>query len=120
MLILPSNCLVENNPPMHIEKTLGLKPTQTKKILEHDIATQKILLAKLLKEWDEEYWEKTNIYPVFLVCKKIFVELNNPPILLLKDLNKIFGRVPVTRTPPEIKRSEYKKILTFINCQKKK
>lgn len=111
---LPSNCLIDGNPPLSIEKTAGLKSTQMKRIMNHDESTRNKQLSKMLKEWDDEYWEKTKKYPVFLVCKKIFIELNNPPIFTIKDLIKIFKKVPVTRTPPEITKSEYKKILTII------
>ena len=117
---IPSNCLVNGNPPLPIEKTIGLKPNQMKRILNHDDQFRAKQLAKMLKEWDNEYWEKTKRYSVFLVCKKIFVELRKPPIFSIKDLVKIFGRVPVTRTPPEITRNEYKKILTHIKRQKNK
>lgn len=117
---IPSNCLVNGNQPLPIEKTLGLKPMQMKRIIKHDEPTRNKQLSKMLKEWDDEYWDKTKRYPVFLVCKKIFIELNNPPILSIKDLTKIFKKVPVTRTPPEITKNEYKKILTLIKKYKNK
>ena len=111
---LPSNCLIDGNPPLAIEKTAGLKPTQMKRIMNQDESIRNKQLSKMLKEWDDEYWDKTKKYPVFLVCKKIFVDLINPPIFFIKDFIKIFGIVPVTRTPLEIYMKEYKKILNHI------
>ncbi|HOJ07233.1 MAG: hypothetical protein D8M52_10690 [Chlorobi bacterium] len=117
-ILIPSNCLIDGNPPLSIEKTAGLKSTQMKRIMNHDESTRNKQLSKMLKEWDAEYWDKTKRYPVFITCKKIFIELNNPPILLTKDLTKIFKKVPVTRTPPEITKNDYKKILTLIKKYK--
>ncbi len=115
---IPSNCLVDGNPPLPIEKTSGLKTSQMKRIIKHDEPIRSLHLDKMLREWDNEYWDKIKKYPVFITCKKILIELNNPPIISIKDLTKIFKKVPVTRTPPEITRNEYKKILTLIKKYK--
>ena len=113
-IALPSNCLVEGNPPLSVDKTIGLKSPLMKRILKRSSEHQNKQLDAHIAAWDKEYWDKCKKYPVFLTCKKIFLELQNPPIITSADLKKIFGRVPGTQTPPEISEEEYNTLVNKI------
>jgi hypothetical protein len=39
---------------------------------------------------------------VFLACRPLFRELNDPPIITEEIMIRSFGHVPVTRTPPVV------------------
>lgn len=112
---IPSNCLIESNPPLPVEKTLGFGKREMIRIYNLEKLKKDTILKAKLGGWDGEYWEKIKKYPVFLVCRKLYVNLENPPILFEKDLIRIFKRVPGTRTPPAITQDEYKFILKVIH-----
>ena len=90
---LPSNCMVRENPP------LGLDHTSNRDGFTH------------VECWDVIYRMRTNITPVFLACRAIFLDLNNPPVVTEEMMLHIFGRVPGTRNPPAIKEEEYERLI---------
>jgi len=47
---------------------------------------------------------------VVLVCTPIFRDLVNPPRILERDWVAWYGRVPSTRTPPEIQEDLWKNL----------
>ena len=113
-LRIPSNCLVENNPPIPIENTFGGRKKDLQRFNKYPENLKRDAMEKYLKEWDKEYWERVNKYPVFLITKKEYLELNDPKIIYPDDLLKIFGRIPRTQNPPEITESEYKNLFRYI------
>jgi hypothetical protein len=113
-LPLPSNCLVKGNPPVSIYKTIGLGQHEMNRISKMDKSKKEKLFNAKLNGWDKKYWNKIETYPVFLICKCLFLDLFNPPILTAKTLINIFGKIPATRTPPEITQNEYDRLLLEI------
>lgn len=89
---VPSNCMVHGNHPIPYAKTNG----QTeRKWRSHSEAVR-------LNLWDGIYRKRSRQVGVFLACEPLWLELHQPPKLLLNDLVEIFGRVPGTQTPPAI------------------
>jgi hypothetical protein len=89
---VPSNCLITGNPPISYEltgATLGGKASAC--------AT-----AASLRAWDDMYHQRARKVSVFLACEPLWLELHQPPRLFVEDIIRVFGRVPGTRTPPEI------------------
>lgn len=112
-LPIPSNCLIENNPPLEIKYTLGLGHREMKRLDEFESNRKAKIMRLKLQGWDNEYWEKVNRYPVFLVTEAIYLNLNEPPSLFDEDLIGVFGKIPMTRTPPIIEQNELEKLLNF-------
>ena len=81
-LPLPSNCVVDGNPPVPVPLTL-----------HH---------GRLLDVWDDVCVRRAGEVGTFLACRPRYVELHRPPVLREEHLLALFGRVPNTRTPPEI------------------
>jgi hypothetical protein len=94
----PSNCVVSGNPP------LGLAHT------DHGGSKHGNVTC-----WDAIYQRRASRYGVFLVCKPLRrIDLHNPPAITDADLINIFGRVPATRTPPDVKETEFAALLAFL------
>ena len=83
-LSLPSNCIVDDNPPLELEMT-GNRDK-----------------FRFVRFWDGIYRKRVHDYSMLLVAESEFLDITNPPILTDTMLQGIFGRVPVTRTPPRI------------------
>lgn len=81
-LPLPSNCMVEGNAPVALDKTDGFHSS--------------------LEAWDRHYRMKARDCPLFLVCRPVFRELNNPPVVTEAMMIRSFGYTPQTRTPPAL------------------
>ena len=79
---LPTNCIIEGNPPVAIDRTDGWH--------------------RSLDAWDRIYHRKARLCPVFLACRPLFRELNDPPIITEEIMIRSFGHVPATRTPPVV------------------
>ena len=63
-LKLPGNCLVNNNPPLRVEYTIGSMKEMGIRRIEKYIDLKLIeALKKYIIEWDKDYWEKVSIYP---------------------------------------------------------
>lgn len=82
-LSLPSNCVVDHNPPLPVPLTLHHGRL-------HDDA------------WDAVCIERAAAVGTFLACTPRFLDLYDPPVLTQEDLLAVFGTVPNTRTPPQI------------------
>ena len=82
-LSLPSNCVVEGNPPLPVPLTLHHGKL-------HDDA------------WDRVCIERAAAVGTLLACVPRVLELHDPAVITQEDLLAIFGTVPNTRTPPEI------------------
>lgn len=87
-LTLPSNCLVDGNPPLAAHHTEDP---------EADVI-----------EWDGKYQGRVRDYPMLLVTKPLFVELRNPPVLtpaqVIVALGEIPPRTPVTYAQERVER----------------
>jgi len=107
---LPSNCLVERNPPKVYELTNGDPPYEVKKHMmeEHDS-------VRLIRLWDATYRKRIARWPVFLATKAEFVELSSPPALSEMQMCSIFGRVPATLNPPRITCEQLEELARFAN-----
>jgi hypothetical protein len=90
-LKLPNNCMVDGNPPNNLDKTDKHQDS--------------------LEEWDRGYKARARLWGTFLACKPIFIELNNPAVIFPEQMKEIFGKIPGTRTPPEITAEQYKNLL---------
>jgi hypothetical protein len=98
---VPNNCLVPGNPPVPFARTgaaLGRK-------------TSACSTAASLRAWDRMYHDRAKKVSTFLACDALWMELYRPPRLFAEDLIKVFGRVPGTRTPPEISIGEIHALL---------
>ena len=82
-LPLPSNCVVEHNPPLPVPLTLHHGRL-------HD------------DEWDRTCIARAAEVGTLLACTPRLLELHDPAVITQEDLLAIFGTVPNTRTPPEI------------------
>lgn len=94
-LALPSNCLVSGNAPKALEVT-------------HENAGRDVLdraasdPERVVRLWHAGYRLRVAKWPVFLVCKATFLELEEPPQVSESDLLEVFGKVPGTRKPPSV------------------
>ena len=95
-LSLPSNCMVKTNPPLGLNKTSN--PERHSRV----------------QSWDALYWKRSRENGVFLVCKPLFLDLQEPPVVTEEILCAAFGRVPGTRTPPKLSDVEYQKFTTLV------
>ena len=91
-LQVPRNCIVECNPPLRLDESGN----------PHKCSS--------VEEWDTKYSDLTAKIGVFLACKPIFLELNDPPVLTEDIMLQIFGRIPGTRNPPAISDLEVQRL----------
>lgn len=110
-LSLPSNCMIEGNPPKSFDQTAaatffkGKKDIQ--KFLDRPEEFQKKFGKKYIETWDADYKERAHSWQNFVITKPIFLDLENPPIILREDFMEIFNRVPNTQTPNKINQSQF-------------
>jgi len=90
---LPSNCIVEGNPPLAIEMTAPITEFGTD-----------------LRRWDLAYQRRARQCGVFLACKPRFLEFYDPPIITEKIMCTAFNRIPGTQNPPAISLAEFEKL----------
>ena len=105
---LPSNCLVDGNPPKAFGFTNGDPPAEVKKrmIVREDF-------VRVIRLWDTTYRQRVDKWPVFLATKAEFIELYHPPQLHDADLVAIFTRIPGTLNPPEIPCEKLDRLVEF-------
>jgi hypothetical protein len=89
-LRLPGNCVVPENPPLPLERTLG--PSGYRGCSDSEV----------IEEWDAIYQERAKAHPVFLVCTPLMVELHAPATIRTADWMQWCGKVPGTQNPPVI------------------
>ncbi len=111
---VPSNCLVDANPPKAFELTNGDPPAKVKKRVA---AESDFRLA--IRLWDATYRRRVTEWPVFLATKAEFLELIRPPQLSETDIVEVFGKVPATLNPPEITCAQLERLveLATARCQ---
>jgi hypothetical protein len=81
-LSLPSNCMVEGNPPIQLDQTVATHET--------------------VEEWDRVYRFRAWKCPVFLACTALHLALHNPPIITADMMDQVFEHPPSTQNPPSI------------------
>lgn len=99
-LKIPSNCMVNGNLPVEYEKTFGPIPANRFGQIEDK--------SEIIRLWDQRYKEKAQKSGTFLICKPMFLELHNPPVLTDETLLEIFAKIPATRNPPKISEAQFK------------
>jgi hypothetical protein len=97
-LPLPSNCVVDGNPPLPVPLTLHHgRP--------HDGA------------WDDVCVGRAAETGTLLACLPRLVELHAPAVVTQEALLSLFGTVPNTRTPPEISEAALDRLLTLADTR---
>jgi hypothetical protein len=96
-LSVPSNCLVEGNPPKAFEFTNGMPPADVKARLAEEADPE-----KAIRLWDAGYRRRVAQHPTFLATQPEFLELHRAPEIHHQDLLTIFGSVPATLNPPVV------------------
>ncbi len=116
-LALPSNCMVEENPPLALERTLGL-PRGIQMCASTAPAPRRGCRPRAtvfdpLAAWDALYRERARANPVFLACEPLFLELHEPPVLSEEGVREVFerGAMPCTQTPPRLSERELESLL---------
>ena len=89
-LPLPTNCITHVNPPLSLDLAPPIKHYQTD-----------------LRKWDLAYQSRARQYGDFLICKPVFKELYEPPLITDDTMLKVFGKIPLTRNPPKISIEHY-------------
>ena len=95
-LRLPSNCVVDSNPPLPVPLTLHHGRL-------HDDA------------WDAVCIERAAAVGTVLACTPRLLDLHDPTVVTQDDLLAIFGTVPNTRTPPEITDAALDRLLDLVD-----
>lgn len=85
-LPIPSNCIVEGNLPLN-KRIAGNKCND-----------------------EEVYRRRSTKFPSYYICKKLYVELNIPPIITEDKFENIFGKVPGTQNPKEITIEQFEEL----------
>jgi hypothetical protein len=94
---IPSNCLVDGNPPKAYELTNQNPPSEIKERIR-----SKSDFGRAARCWDRLYCHRVTKWPVFLATQAEFRELTHPPQLRKTAIIEAFGRVPGTLNPPEV------------------
>lgn len=114
-IMVPSNCMVEDNAPLPFDYTAGdfEKVTDEMRFMARTVEQQATIGARRVTLWNERYQQRALDYPTFIITKPIFIELYHPPILTLEKMADIFGKVPNTRNPNIIKKEQFKELARF-------
>lgn len=114
-LLIPSNCMVNDNPPHSFFETAGNYENQgdIKNFLGYSPEKQKIIGERKIKIWNEEYLSKSRKWGVFIITKPIYLNLSDPPVLTDQDLLNIFNKKINTRTPKKLTKTEFKQLAGF-------
>ncbi|MCY1604509.1 hypothetical protein [Staphylococcus pettenkoferi] len=92
---LPKNCVVDGNPPLSASKTT--------------IAKSKI------HETERGYKFRARKYKQFNICKKVHVNLKEPPIIDESKMKEIFGtKNPGTQSFKKVSDDEYKSLVKLM------
>jgi hypothetical protein len=104
-LDLPQNLIIKGSEPYPLEMTHRLGPW-----------TSWVNSKGTVTEWDADYKDRAKNHPDVAICKIWNKEINlkTPRTITSREMIKIFGRIPGTRNPPELKDSEWEKFKRFI------
>lgn len=114
---VPSNCMVEGNPPYSFVETAGNyeKQTDIGNFLNYLPDKQKVIAERRIKIWNDEYLRKSKKWGAFIITRPVYLNLDDPPILTEEDIFSIFSKRINTRTPKKLSKSEFKEIAKFAN-----
>lgn len=101
---VPSNCMIPENSPEVYDKTASLydRKKEMQDYFSKPSSVREKIGERTVKNWNADYQRKADTWGDFVITKPIFLELNNPPIILRNDFQRIFGRFPQTRMPNKI------------------
>ena len=99
----PSNLVLGRNPPLRAEATDGRWPGA-------DGAPDDRGAAAVARAWAAECRARARRHGVVLACEALFRELAQPPSIRERDWSSWIGRVPVTRNPPRIDESAWRRL----------
>lgn len=110
--LIPSNCMIPDNPPFDFDKTMGNFSTvrEIKRYMGHSIEKQDKIGKRRIELWNDEYLTKSRKWGDFVITKTVFKNYHDPPILTIEDMNRIFGKVPNTRNPNKITREQFREL----------
>ena len=116
-LPIPSNCMVDGNPPHTFFQTAGNyeKQKDIKNFLNYPESKQKIIGERRINIWNEEYLSKSKKWGDFIITKPVYLNLYDPPILNDQDIFNVFQKKINTRTPKIISKIQFKAIAEFAN-----
>lgn len=92
----PRNLMVAGNDPLPFDHTDG----QLGENLRARAA--RMTSEQIVRVWDAGYAARARDHGVVLACEPMFRDLTQPPAINEEDWEAWYGRVPATRTPPEI------------------
>lgn len=101
---LPNNCLVPGNRPKPLNESH-----------QHFRSGSCSSCTSKARTWDLGYQKRARQYPVFVVCRTLFVDLSwQAPVIEEQHLIRAFGRVLPTRNPPTVTETNFRKFLTLL------
>ena len=106
---LPSNCMVEDNPPNQFDRTVGsFNSAKEMKQFESFDEEKKIRRGEaIIRAWDRGYQQRADEYNNFVITKPLFLDIYNPLSISRELLIKWFGKVPGTQTPKLLTPQEF-------------
>lgn len=109
---LPSNCIVEDNPPLDFDKTAG--DYKSMKDINHylskESSKQEIIGRQRIRLWDNRYKERVKKNGAFNITNPIYINVDNPPVITNEKFKEIFGKVPNTRNPNKISKIQFREL----------
>ena len=114
-LSLPSNCMVNDNPPLLLFRTSGTfrNKRQCTEFLQQDLESQNFKGKEIVERWDKNYQFRAKQWPHFIITQPIYLELNNQPILRVCDMETIFNRVPNTQNANNASSEQLLRLINF-------
>jgi hypothetical protein len=104
---LPSNCMVPGNGPKPLDQSH--RKHEERNRFDDD---------RFLRRWDAEYRSRASLYPAFVICRPLFLDLSfGAPVVEDEDLLCAFGKVPRTQNPGELPGEELWWLLEFVGVR---
>lgn len=98
-LQISSNVLVPENPPEPWERT----SRQFRPELRQRLGAPDLDPVMTVRLWDAQYHARATQYSTVLACRPLALQLWSPPTLTEADLRHMFGRIPPTETPRQLR-----------------
>jgi hypothetical protein len=103
-LPLPSNCMVEDNPPEPLDRSSRCRQGCGSGSEDASLLT-----------WDAEYRARAEAHGTFLVCEPLFRDLSwGAPVVEDRHLVAAFGAVPGTQNPGALEAADFRELLRLI------
>ncbi len=103
--VLPSNCMVDGNGPLPMDKTGGISSAELKR------RVRGMSDEEAVRIWDLAYKARVRANGVFLICKAVDpIRLDSPPPILEGDWKEWCEGVPGTQNPPRIEEPLWDKL----------